>query len=67
MSNNSLLNNPPDHNQNLDLSSQLTCIQPFYSTNEPFRYDLTIEVHNSILPLGPIYIKKTVLSPNNNY
>ena len=52
---------------NLVLNYFLTCIQPFYSTNEPFGSDLPIEVHNSILPLGPIYITKTVLSPNNDY
>ena len=28
---------------------------------------ILIEVNNSILPLGPIYIKKTVLTTNNNY
>jgi len=65
--NNSLLNNPPDHNQNSDMTSQKTYIKPFYSINEQFSSVLPIEINNSILPLGPIYIKKTVLSPNNNY
>ena len=62
--NNSLLNNPPDHNQNIDMSSQRTYIKPFYTSNEQFGSVLPIEINNS---LGPIYIVKTVLSPNNNY
>jgi hypothetical protein len=61
-SNSRLLNNPPDHNQNLDMASQRTYIKPFYTTKEQFGSVLPIEVNNSILPLGPIYIKKTVLS-----
>ncbi len=56
----SLLNNLPEHNQNLDMSSQRTYIKPFYTTNEQFGSLLPIEVNNSFLPLGPIYIKKTV-------
>ena len=65
--NNSLLNNPPDHNQNSDMTSQKTCIKPFYSINEQYGSVLPIEINNSILPLGPIYIKKTVLPSNNSY
>ena len=66
MANNSLLNNPPDHNQNSDMTSQKAYIKPFYSTNEPFCSVLPIEINNSMLPLGPIYITKTFLSPNND-
>ena len=55
-SNNALLNNPPDHNQNSDMTSQKTYIKPFYSINEQFGSVLPIEINNSILPLGPIYI-----------
>ena len=62
-----LLNNPPEQNQNLDMASQRTYIKPFYTTKEQFGSVLPIEVNNSILPLGPIYIKKTVLTTNNNY
>jgi len=61
----SLLNNPPDHNQNLDMASQRTYIKPFYTTKEQFGSVLPIEVNNSILPFGPIYIKKTVLQSND--
>jgi len=61
----SLLNNPPDHNQNLDMSSQRTYIKPFYTTKEQFGSVLPIEVNNSVLPFGPIYIKKTVLQSND--
>ena len=57
-----LLNNPPEQNQNLDMASQRTYIKPFYTTKEQFGSVLPIEVNNSILPLGPIYIKKTVLT-----
>ena len=64
-SNSRLLNNPPDHNQNLDMASQRTYIKPFYTTKEQFGSVLPIEVNNSILPLGPIYIKKTVLTTND--
>ena len=49
------------------MTSQKTYTKPFYSINEQFSSVLPIEINNSILPLGPIYIKKTVLSPNNNY
>ena len=62
-----LLNNPPEQNQNLDMASQRTYIKPFYKTKEQFGSVLPIEVNNSILPLGPIYIKKTVLTTNDNY
>ena len=64
-SNNPLLKNPADHNQNLDMASQRTYIKPFYTTKEQFGSVLPIEVNNSILPLGPIYVKKTVLPTNN--
>ena len=63
--NNPLLKNPADHNQNLDMASQRTYIKPFYTTKEQFGSVLPIEVNNSILPLGPIYVKKTVLPSNN--
>ena len=62
-----LLNNSPEQNQNLDMASQRTYIKPFYTTKEQFGSVLPIEVNNSILPLGPIYIKKTVLTTNDNY
>jgi hypothetical protein len=63
--NTSLLNNPADRIQNLDLSSQRTYIKPFYTTNEQFGSVLPIEVNNSMLPLGPVYVKKIVLPSNN--
>ena len=59
-----LLNNPAEYNQNLDMTSQRTYIKPFYTTNEQFGSVLPIQQNDSILPLGPTYIKKTVLSPN---
>ena len=49
------------------MTSQKTYIKSFYSTNEQFGSVLPIEINNSILPLGPIYMTKTVLSLNNNY
>ena len=61
----SILNNPAEQNQNLDMASQRTYIKPFYTTKEQFGSVLPIEVNNSILPLGPIYIKKTVLTTND--
>ena len=64
-SNSRLLNNPADHNQNLDFASQRTYIKPFYTTKEQFGSVLPIEVNNSILPLGPVYVKKVVLPSNN--
>ncbi len=63
----SILNNPAEQIQNLDMASQRTYIKPFYTTKEQFGSVLPIEVNNSILPLGPIYIKKTVLTTNDNY
>ena len=65
-SNSRLLNNPPDHNQNLDMTSQRTYIKPFYTVKEQFGTVLPIEVNNSILPLGPVYVKKIVLPSNNS-
>ena len=56
--NTSLLNNPADRIQNLDLSSQRTYIKPFYTINEQYGTVLPIEVNNSMLPLGPVYVKK---------
>ncbi len=60
--NSSLLNNPGDRIQNLDLSSQSTYIKPlklpFYTTNEQYGTVLPIEVNNSMLPLGLVYVKK---------
>jgi len=64
-SNSRLLNNPADHNQNLDMASQRTYIKPFYTVKEQFGSVLPINVNNSILPLGPVYVKKTVLTSNN--
>ena len=64
-SNSRLLNYPADHNQNLDFASQRTYIKPFYTTKEQFGSVLPIEVNNSILPLGPVYVKKVVLPSNN--
>jgi hypothetical protein len=66
-SNNPLLKNPAANNQNLDMSSQRTYIKPFYTANEQYGSVLPIEVNNTILPLGPIYVKKTVLPSNNIY
>ena len=63
--NSSLLNNPADRNQNLDMTSQRTYIKPFYTTNEQYGSVLPIEVNNSTLPLGPVYVKKIVLPSNN--
>jgi hypothetical protein len=53
-----LLNNPAEYNQNLDMTSQRTYIKPFYTTKEQFGSVLPIQQNDSILPLGPIYIKK---------
>ena len=64
-SNSRLLNNPADHNQNLDMTSQRTYIKPFYTTKEQFGSVLPIEVNNSVLPLGPVYVRKIVLPSNN--
>jgi hypothetical protein len=55
-----LLNNPADRIQNLDLSSQRTYIKPFYTINEQYGTVLPIEVNDSILPLGPVYVKKKI-------
>ena len=41
-----------------ELSSQRTYIKPFYTTNEQYGTVLPIEVNNSMLPLGPVYVKK---------
>ena len=65
-SNSRLLNNPPDHNQNLDMASQRTYIKPFYTVKEQFGTGLPIEANNSILPLGPVYINKIVLPSINS-
>jgi hypothetical protein len=63
--NSSLLNNSADRIQNLDMSSQRTYIKPFYTANEQYGSVLPIEVNNSTLPLGPVYVKKIVLPSNN--
>ena len=57
-SNNALLNNPPKHNQNLDMESQRTYIKPFYTKNEEPGTLLPIEVgkYSTKLPLGPVYL-----------
>ena len=47
------------------MSSQRTYIKPFYTVNERYGTVLPIEVNNSILPLGPVYVKKIVLPSNN--
>jgi hypothetical protein len=47
------------------MSSQRTYIKPFYTTNEQYGTVLPIEVNNSTLPLGPVYVKKIVLPSNN--
>ena len=47
------------------MSSQRTYIKPFYTANEQYGSVLPIEVNNSILPLGPVYVKKIVLPSNN--
>ena len=64
--NTSLLNNPADHIQNLDLSSQRTYIKPFYTTNEQFGSVLPFE---KLLP-GALYCESALtlqssLGPNN--
>jgi hypothetical protein len=64
-SNSRLLNDPADHNQNLDFSSQRTYIKLFYTTKEQFDSVLPIEVNNSALLLGPVYVKQIVLPSNN--
>ena len=64
-SNSRLLNNPADHNQNLDMASQRTYIKPFYTGKEQFGSVLPINVNNSMLPLGPVYVKKKKLPSNN--
>ena len=63
-SNSRQLNNPADHNQNLDMTSQRTYIKPYYTTKEQFGSVLPIQTNDSILPLGPVYVKKTILSAN---
>ena len=63
-SNYHMLNNPFSKTQNLELSSQRTYIKPYYSTREVYGNVLPIEVQKSILPLGPVYVEKTILSPN---
>ena len=60
----SLLKNPPAHNQNLDMTSQRTYIKPYYSTREVYGGVLPIEAQKTILPLGPVYVEKTISSPN---
>ena len=49
------------------MTSQRTYIKPYYTTKEQFGNVLPIEMNNSILPLGPIYIKKTVSISNDIY
>ena len=63
-SNYHMLNNPFSKTQNLELSSQRTYIKPYYSTREVYGGVLPIEAQKSILPLGPVYVEKTILSPN---
>ena len=62
-SNYHMLNNPFSKTQNLELSSQRTYIKPYYSTSEVYGNVLPIEAQKSILPLGPVYVEKTILSP----
>jgi hypothetical protein len=56
-----MLNNPFSKTQNLELSSQRTYIKPYYSTYEVYGNVLPIEVQKSMLPLGPVYVEKTIL------
>ena len=54
-----------EDNQNLDFTSQRTYIKSFYTVREQFGTVLPIEVNNSMLPLGPVYVNKIVLPSNN--
>jgi hypothetical protein len=51
------LNNPPAHNLNPDLASQNTYIKPAQNAIEGFTSVLPIELNNSRLSLGPIFMK----------
>ena len=51
------LNNPPDKNLNIDMASQNTYIKPALNAVEGFTSVLPIELNNSRLALGPIYMK----------
>ena len=62
-SNYHMLNNP-FKSQNIDLSSQRTYIKPYFSTREVYPGVLPIQVQKTVLPLGPVYVEKTILSPN---
>ena len=62
-SNYSLLNNP-HKNVNYDESSARTYIKPYYSTREVYGSQLPIEANDSKIQFGPVYIEKTILSPN---
>ena len=53
----SMLNNPPDKNLNIDMASQNTYIKPALNAVEGFTSVLPIELNNSRLALGPIYMK----------
>ena len=64
-SNSRLLNNPPDHNQNLDMASQRTYIKPYFTTKEVFGTKLPIEEEKTQLQLGLVYIQTTVVSPQH--
>ena len=45
------------------MSSQKTTIKPFLNAVEGYGSTFSIEGNDSIIPFGPIYIKKTVLEP----
>ena len=51
------LNNPPDKNLNIDMASQNTYIKPALNAVEGFTSVLPIELNNSRLALGPIFMK----------
>ena len=51
-----MLNNPPDKNLNIDMASQNTYIKPALNAVEGFTSVLPIELNNSRLALGPIYM-----------
>ncbi len=59
--NSNLLRNPLYRNINLDMSSQRTTMKPSLNAVEGYGSTLPIKVNDSIIPFGPIYIKKTVL------
>jgi hypothetical protein len=61
--NTNLFKNPLDRNINLDMSSQRTSIKPSLNAVEGYGSTLPIKGNDSVVPFGPIYIKKTILEP----